>query len=104
MLPAVPTLALLARGHKSPNRMARLAITGRSSQGSHVIFLIFDCSGTKIMYNYRKFQKIYQQVSSLHSHLEYWNNGMMACPGATTVKTAASGELDYQLFIRRTLY
>ncbi len=29
---------------------------------------------------------------------------MMARPGATTVKTAASGEIDDQLFIRRTLY
>jgi hypothetical protein len=29
---------------------------------------------------------------------------MMARPGATNVKTAASGEIDDQLFIRRTLY
>jgi hypothetical protein len=29
---------------------------------------------------------------------------MMARPGATTAKTAASGEIDDQLFIRRTLY
>jgi hypothetical protein len=29
---------------------------------------------------------------------------MMARPGATTVKTAASGEIDDQLFIRRTIY
>ena len=36
--------------------------------------------------------------------LEYWNSGMMARPGATNVKTAASGEIDDQLFIRRTLY
>ncbi len=29
---------------------------------------------------------------------------MMARPGATTVKTAADGEIDDKLFIRRTLY
>jgi hypothetical protein len=29
---------------------------------------------------------------------------MMARPGATNVKTAASGEIDDQLFIGRTLY